>query len=67
MTNPYHGEFKQSGTSNRSQIGTKKILTLPEKSPKWPSVPGKTQSKDRSNGVTKTGKLGKFNVKSEGI
>ena len=33
----------------------------------FPGVPGKAQPKDRSNGVTKTGKLGPFNVKSEGI
>ena len=67
MGSPYHSEFKQSGTPTHSKMGSKKILTLPEKSPSWPSVPGKTQGKDRSGGVTKTGKLGKFNVKSEGV
>jgi hypothetical protein len=33
----------------------------------FPGVPGKTQPRDRSNGIPKTGKLGPFRVKSEGL
>jgi hypothetical protein len=43
--------------------GGKNGTTGPEKTAAWPGVPGKTQSKDRSNGVRKL----KIHPKSEGI
>jgi len=39
----------------------------PIKDSGFAGVPGKTQPTDRSNGIPKTGKLGPFRIKSEGI
>ena len=67
--NSMHGGNDKSGGGHRegargSPIGTS---ATPVKTAAWPGVPGKTQSKDRSAGVKKTGHKGSFHVKQQGL
>lgn len=41
--------------------------SLPMGTASWQGVPGKTQSKSRSNGIPTTGPLGQFTVKKVGL
>jgi len=56
MPNPnFNEDFNKrrgsgSGLKNASKTGS---APMPEKTAAWPDVPGKTQGKDRSGGVTK--------------
>ena len=65
MPNKYHANLSAPGSSQPK--GGKGGGKMNMKDSGFPGVPGKTQSKNRSNGVAKAGKLGPFNVKSEGI
>lgn len=66
--NNMHGaNVKSTGGASNKAAGASASVAMNEKTAAWPGVPGKTQSKDRSGGVPKTGHRGKFYVKSEGL
>lgn len=65
MPNKYHENMNAPPSSQpKGGKGGGKMNT---KDSGFPGVPGKTQPKDRSNGTPKTGKLGPFHVKQEGL
>jgi hypothetical protein len=69
MGNSYYSEFSEDNAkarSNRSKTGSKKTLTLPDKTANWPGLPGKG-GPNRSAGSPTSGKMGKFHVKKEGF
>lgn len=68
LYNNMHGANKKGpgGHSNKAP-GSKANEAMPEKTAAWPGLPGKAQSKDRSGGTQKSGPLGPFRVKSEGL
>ena len=68
LYNNMHGANRSQGegASNKAQ-GSKSGGGTPMKTANWPAVPGKTQSKDRSAGVKKTGRMGSFHVKQTGL
>lgn len=65
MPNKYHENM--SAPSSKQPSAGAKGGKMNMKDSGFPGVPGQTQSKNRSNGVAKAGKLGPFNVKSEGL
>ena len=70
MGNSNYSEFSEDNAkarSNRSKTGSKKTLTLPDKSTNWPGLPGPGQKKDRSAGVKKSGYRGSFHIKQVGL
>ena len=49
---------------NEASRGRKPNFSMPEKTAAWAGLPGKTQPRDRSNGIKK---MPNAHVKSEGI
>ena len=69
MVNCDYSEFNGSSGKKKSvkgSNGSKRILTLPEKTANWPGLPGKG-GPNRSAGSPTSGKIGKFHVKKEGF
>lgn len=71
MPNPHynnmHGANRKGvgGHSNKAP-GAKSGASMPEKTAAWPGLPGKS-GPNRSGGTPKSGPLGPFHVKGEGI
>lgn len=68
LYNNMHGGNRSQGegASNKSK-GSAPGGGMSMKTANWPGVPGPTQRKDRSAGVKKSGSLGAFTVKAEGL
>jgi hypothetical protein len=62
MPNKYNNPMPSKGGA-KNDLGGGKFKPFKEKTAAWPSVPGKTQPRDRSGGTKKV----KQSVKSEGI
>ena len=73
MANKYYGnltgngKFSGGGGGSNKPTGKRPTLTLPNKTANWPGVPGGTQTKSRSAGVSETGHKGPFYVKKVGL
>lgn len=71
MPNPHynnmHGANRKQGDGASNSSKGSSPASIPEKTANWPGVAGKTQSKDRSAGVSKTGHCGPFDVVKKGI
>lgn len=73
--NKYHakGQMKQGlGKGSMPKINGRSSTTpaqapMPMGTANWPTVPGKTQPSNRSNGFPTSGKLGEFSVKKQGL
>lgn len=65
--NNQHGANDKSGGGAPGFKGSKPSGSMPMKTANWAGLPGKTQSKDRSAGVKKTGHKVSFHVKATGI
>jgi hypothetical protein len=66
--NSMHGANDKSGGGHSNKApGSSPKESMPEKTAAWPGLPGKAQSKDRSGGTAKSGPLGPFYVKKDGL
>lgn len=57
LTGGGHTEPSGGGSSPQGKTGTAN----------WPGLPGKSQGSDRSGGVSKSGHMGPFSHKKEGL